>query len=121
MIKDAAHTVARSVHAPRTLRGRFALDFEYEDWATPYRDWLHASFLEVIERAVSTTSKAVTLSAGSTSLDGRLDADPDADQVEVSACACTDQVGRMPPPPSSTRTTQRDARDWASSRPLESL
>ena len=25
--------------------GRFALDFEYEEWAAPYRDWLHASYL----------------------------------------------------------------------------
>ena len=34
-------------------RGRFALDFEYEEWASPYRDWLHASFLEIVERAVT--------------------------------------------------------------------
>ena len=33
--------------------GRFALDFEYEEWASPYRDWLHASFLEIVERAVA--------------------------------------------------------------------
>ena len=33
-------------------RGRFALDFEYEDWAGPYRDLLHAAFLEIVERSV---------------------------------------------------------------------
>ncbi len=33
--------------------GRFALDFEYEEWAVPFRDWLHASFLEVVERALA--------------------------------------------------------------------
>jgi LuxR family maltose regulon positive regulatory protein len=32
---------------------RFALDFEYDDWAADYRDWLHSSFLEVIEREVN--------------------------------------------------------------------
>ena len=31
----------------------FALDFEYEEWAAPYRDWLHASYLEIVERAVN--------------------------------------------------------------------
>src|SRR4029079_5990549 len=32
--------------------GRSALDFEYEDWSIAFRDNLHASYLEVIERAV---------------------------------------------------------------------
>ena len=27
--------------------GRFALDFAYEDWAVPYRDTLHAAYLEI--------------------------------------------------------------------------
>ena len=40
--------------------GRFALDFEYEEWAAPYRDWLHASYLEIVERAVTTISKLGT-------------------------------------------------------------
>ena len=34
-------------------QGRFALDFEYEDWAAPYRDTLHASYLQVVECALS--------------------------------------------------------------------
>ena len=25
--------------------GRFALDFEYEEWTQAFRDWLHASYL----------------------------------------------------------------------------
>jgi hypothetical protein len=28
------------------------LDFEYEEWAAPFRDWLHAAYLEVVERSV---------------------------------------------------------------------
>ena len=32
--------------------GRFALDFEYEEWAAPYREWLHAAFLEIVERSI---------------------------------------------------------------------
>ena len=34
------------------VHGRFALDFEYEEWAAAYRDSLHASYLEIVERAV---------------------------------------------------------------------
>ena len=33
--------------------GKFALDFSYEDWAVPYRDALHVSYLQVIEAAVN--------------------------------------------------------------------
>ena len=29
----------------RIRRERFASDFSYEDWASPYRDTLHAAFL----------------------------------------------------------------------------
>ena len=36
----------------RSYRGRFALDFEYEDWAAAYRDNLHAAYLEIVERSV---------------------------------------------------------------------
>jgi DNA-binding SARP family transcriptional activator len=34
-------------------QGRFALDFPYEDWATNYRDHLHARFLAEVERGVA--------------------------------------------------------------------
>ncbi len=34
-------------------RGQFAPDFAYEDWASGYRDSLHAAFLSMIERAVT--------------------------------------------------------------------
>jgi two-component SAPR family response regulator len=31
--------------------GRFALDFEYEEWTSAYRDSLHAAYLEIVERS----------------------------------------------------------------------
>jgi DNA-binding SARP family transcriptional activator len=64
--------------------GRFALDFEYEDWAAPYRDWLHASFLEVVERAVTTDMGSGHFERGITLARRVLDIDPTAEQVEVS-------------------------------------
>ena len=44
------------VDARRTLyRGRFALDFEYEEWAAAVSRLLHAAFLEIVERRCATT------------------------------------------------------------------
>lgn len=99
--------------------GRFALDFEYEDWAAPYRDWLHASFLEVIERALMNDIETGHFERGIRVARRVLDADPSAEQVEVSllrlyrasgahsaaaeqyghyAAVMRDQLGVDPPP-----------------------
>jgi tetratricopeptide (TPR) repeat protein len=32
--------------------GRFALDFEYEEWASSFREATHASYLEIVERSL---------------------------------------------------------------------
>jgi DNA-binding SARP family transcriptional activator len=36
-----------------SYKGKFALDFMYEDWGTEYRDALHLAYLQIIESAVS--------------------------------------------------------------------
>lgn len=41
-----------SVRLAREYVGRFAEDFLYEDWASPFRDALHAAYLRVIEAAI---------------------------------------------------------------------
>jgi LuxR family maltose regulon positive regulatory protein len=41
-----------SLRLAREYRGKFAIDFLYEDWAGPFRDALHAAFLRVIEAAI---------------------------------------------------------------------
>jgi len=64
--------------------GRFALDFEYEEWAAPYRDWLHASFLEIVERAVGSDIDTGHFERGIRLARRVLDIDPAAEQVEVS-------------------------------------
>jgi LuxR family maltose regulon positive regulatory protein len=63
-------------------RGPFALDFAYEDWASPYRETLHAHYLETLERAIQ-------LDIGDGRLDRAmflsrrvLDVDPDVDEIE---------------------------------------
>jgi DNA-binding SARP family transcriptional activator len=65
-------------------QGRFALDFEYEEWAAPYRDWLHASFLEIVERAVTSDVETGHFERGINLARRALDIDPAAEQVEVS-------------------------------------
>jgi DNA-binding SARP family transcriptional activator len=99
--------------------GRFALDFEYEEWATPYRDWLHASFLEVVERSLMSDIESGHFERGVGVARRVLDVDPTAEQVEVSlvrlyrasgahaaaaeqyghyAATMRDQLGIEPPP-----------------------
>ncbi len=64
-------------------RGRFAMDFEYEEWSSAYRDGLHAAYLEILERAVRADfgsghyDRAIALARRT------LEVDPDAEQVEV--------------------------------------
>lgn len=67
-----------------TYKGRFALDFEYEEWASPYRDWLHASFLEIVERAVADDTASGHFDRGISLARRVLDVDQTAENIEVS-------------------------------------
>lgn len=67
-----------------TYRGRFALDFAYEDWAETYRDAMHAAYLEVVEKAVSADTNAGAFDRAIALARRGLEADPDAEQIELS-------------------------------------
>jgi DNA-binding SARP family transcriptional activator/tetratricopeptide (TPR) repeat protein len=64
-------------------RGRFALDFEYEDWATAYRDPLHAAYLEIVERSVLDDFRSGHYDRGIRVARRALDVDPSAEQIEL--------------------------------------
>jgi DNA-binding SARP family transcriptional activator len=64
-------------------RGRFALDFEYEEWAAAYRDTLHAAYLEIVERAVLDDFSAGHHDRGIRIARRALEVDPAAEQIEV--------------------------------------
>ncbi len=102
-----------------SYHGRFALDFEYEEWAAPYRDWLHAAYLEIAERAVAIDLGTGHYERGIRIARKVLDIDPGAENVEVSllklyrasgayaaaaeqyahyAAAIREQLGIEPPP-----------------------
>jgi len=64
-------------------RGRFALDFEYEEWASAYRDSLHAAYLEIVERSVLDDFSSGHYDRGIRVARRALDVDASAEQIEV--------------------------------------
>jgi DNA-binding SARP family transcriptional activator len=62
--------------------GRFALDFAYEEWATPLRESMHAKYLEIVERAVSHDADAGQIDRAIRLSQRALDVDPQLDEVE---------------------------------------
>jgi LuxR family maltose regulon positive regulatory protein len=64
-------------------RGRFALDFAYEEWAGPYRDGLHASYLRVIERSIRLDVDAGTFARGVLLAERAAGIDPDSEELQL--------------------------------------
>jgi DNA-binding SARP family transcriptional activator len=73
--------------------GRFALDFVYEDWATAYRDTLHAAFLSAVERAITQFEGADRYEEAAVVARRCLEVDPTADQVELRLLRLYRRVG----------------------------
>jgi LuxR family maltose regulon positive regulatory protein len=67
----------------RLYRGRFALDFMYEDWASSYRDSLHASYLRVVEIAVRLDSDAGHYDRGIEIAELVAAVEPDSEDLQV--------------------------------------
>jgi len=63
-------------------KDRFAIDFEYEDWASPFRETLHAAYLDVIEQAIRADSTAGRFDRAARLARRALDVDPDATSIE---------------------------------------
>jgi DNA-binding SARP family transcriptional activator len=63
--------------------GRFALDFEYEEWAAAYRDSMHASYLEIVERSVLADVASGHYDRGIRIARRALEIAPEAEQIEV--------------------------------------
>ena len=67
----------------QTYHGRFALDFDYEEWAGQYRDSMHATYLEIIERAVSGDTNAGAFDRAIGLARRALEVAPEAEQIEL--------------------------------------
>jgi DNA-binding SARP family transcriptional activator len=68
----------------REYRGRFALDFSYEDWAATYRESLHAQYLELMERTIASTTAAARFADAIELTRALLDTDPTLDSFQAS-------------------------------------
>jgi DNA-binding SARP family transcriptional activator len=64
-------------------RGRFAIDFEYEEWSESYRDLLHAAYLEVVERSIADDFQTGHYDRAIRIARQAMEVDPHADNIEV--------------------------------------
>lgn len=65
-------------------KGRFALDFSYEDWSVSFRDALHVAYLQVIESAVIRDIETGHYERGMRLARRALEVDPDLESLELS-------------------------------------
>ena len=81
--KSAGSSVDSLVRTFEMYEGRFAPEFEYDEWSSSWRELLHAEYLQTAEtlmaRLVATgrTGEAVAVATGT------LATDPDADRIEL--------------------------------------
>jgi len=73
---------------------RFAVDFLYEDWAAPFRDSLHAGYLDRIERAIELDMRAGINDRALALAQTALQADPEAEQIELLLLRLYRRTGR---------------------------
>ncbi len=66
-----------------TYRGRYALDFTYEDWATSYRENLHASVLASVESGIRRATAEGNIDRATRLAQAMLAVDPGADGIEL--------------------------------------
>jgi len=64
-------------------RNRFALDFSYEEWAAPFRDSLHVSYLGIIEAAVTRDLETGHFDRGIRLARRALEIEPDQESMEL--------------------------------------
>ncbi|MBF6605821.1 MAG: hypothetical protein IVW53_09605 [Chloroflexi bacterium] len=61
---------------------QFAMDFEYEDWSAPFRQTLHAAYLDVVEQAIRADTEAGHFDRAAVIARRALAVDPDAEPIE---------------------------------------
>ena len=74
---------SEALNLAREYRGRFALDFAYEEWASAFRDALHASYLRVLERAIQIDLDTGHFNRGTFLAERASEVDPEADEIQA--------------------------------------
>ncbi|TAL05509.1 MAG: hypothetical protein EPO00_12865 [Chloroflexota bacterium] len=67
----------------RSYRGKFALDFLYEDWAGHYRDSLHAAYLRVVETSLRADTDSGQYERGIQLAQVATEAEPEAEELQL--------------------------------------
>jgi DNA-binding SARP family transcriptional activator len=75
--------VDAAIALSQEYRGRFALDFAYEEWAGPFRDGLHAAYLRVIEAAVRLEVDAGNYSRGMLLAERAYEVEPESEELQL--------------------------------------
>jgi DNA-binding SARP family transcriptional activator len=86
--------VATAEELLRSYRGRYALDFAYEEWAAPYRETLHAAVLSFTEAALQAGFDEGNVEAVIRVARSLLKVDPDADTIELLLLRAYKRSGR---------------------------
>jgi DNA-binding SARP family transcriptional activator len=81
------------VSAIRQYRGRFAPEFEYEEWAIATRDSLHAAYLELVDRALRLLVARAEWREAAEVARLALAVDPAAEEIERGLIAVYEQSG----------------------------
>ena len=71
-----------AIEALELYSGRFAIEFEYEEWALGWRDYLHSTFLHLARSAHRTLACRGDLAAALTIAHRALSEDPQATDIE---------------------------------------
>ena len=71
------------VQLAESYAGPYAVDFTYDEWASSFRETLHASYLDRIERAITSDTRAGAFDRALTVAQLALQADPEAEQIEL--------------------------------------
>jgi DNA-binding SARP family transcriptional activator len=64
-------------------QGRFALDFVYEEWASGFRDSLHAAYLRVIESAIRLDIDTGNYARGVLLAERANEVEPDSEELQL--------------------------------------
>ena len=79
----SADSVEGATRLLRLYRGKYALDFAYEDWASSYRENLHAAVLARVEAAMEASASAGSTDAAIGLAHSLMAIDPAADGIEL--------------------------------------
>jgi DNA-binding SARP family transcriptional activator len=81
---DRTGNAAAAVALSEQYTGKFALDFAYEDWAADFREWLHVSYLRVVETQMRADADSGTFARGISIARRALEVEPRNDELELS-------------------------------------